>query len=496
MEKRMLITQPPFRRLFKRTFSVNRYPLAFGYLAGTIKKETDWNVMVYNADFYPNSEFAKLSYLTGIGFNEYLRNLEDLSGEVWQEVRSTILDYKPSVVGVTAFSLSFRTAKIVAKIVKDVNKDIVVIVGGPHASIVGPEVLNCPDIDIVVKGEGEVTIVELLNAIERKKELNLIKGICYRKKNNIIDNPPRELIDNLDSLCFPQESAEEVLKDYEKYPLSAFMNIFATRGCPYNCYFCSSRKIWTRKVRFRSVENVIKEIKLLQKRGLRRIRFDDDMFGVNKPHIKDLCKALIKHCPGLKWECEIHLSLIDDTTLSLMKSAGCVMIQVGIESGSNEILKIMRKRYTIEKALATCILIKKYGFKLEAFFMVGFPHETEETINETYEAIKKAKVDKICYNIFTPFPGSEAYEFCKEKGLIDNSVDSSRFNYHSPENCFVVNLSHKKFRELVEKIEKMADKKNQFYRIRKLLDFDLFYRFKELGLRRSIQRGVRVLTGR
>jgi radical SAM superfamily enzyme YgiQ (UPF0313 family) len=274
------------------------------------------------------------------------------------------------------------------------------------------------------------------------------------------------------------------------------MNIFATRGCPNNCYFCSSRKIWTRRVRFRSVDNVIKEIRLLQEKGIRRIRFDDDMFGVTKTNLKNLCKALIKHCPGLKWECEIHLSLIDDETVSIMKSAGCDMIQIGIESGSNEILKIMRKRYTIEQALSACKLIKKHGVKLEAFFMVGFPYETEKTINETYEAMKKTNVDKIVYNIFTPFPGTEAFEFCKEHRLIDDNFNPSLFNYHSPKNCFVLNIKHEKFRELVDKIEKMVERKNQIYRIKKHFSFNIFYRMQELGLKETLIRGTKVLIGR
>ena len=108
--------------------------------------------------------------------------------------------------------------------------------------------------------------------------------------------------------------------------MSAFANIFATRGCPFNCYFCSSRKIWTRKTRYRSADNVVKEIHLLQKRGIHKVRFDDDMFGVTKKHIKELCKAIKENCPGLIWECEIHISLADDETLAAMRDAGCIKI--------------------------------------------------------------------------------------------------------------------------------------------------------------------------
>jgi radical SAM superfamily enzyme YgiQ (UPF0313 family) len=475
---------------------VNRYPLAFGYLAGTIKKETDWGVMAYNADFNPANEFQRLGFLVGEGFESYLRNVDDLSGPVWQEVRATIAAYRPAVVGITSFSLSFKSARKVAQIAKEVDKDIVVIVGGPHASVAARDALGCRDMDIAVRGEGEVTIVELLAALERGGGLEQVKGITFRKGGEIVENPARELIEDLDALCFPNESAPGVLKDYEQYPPFAFANIFAVRGCPFDCYFCSSRKIWTRRTRFRSVGNVIQEIKLLQKRGVRRVRFDDDMFGVNKKHIRELCEALRQECPGLQWECEIHLSLVDDETVAQMKSAGCRLIQIGIESGSNEILKVMRKRYTIEQALAACRLIRKHGVKLEAFFMLGFPYDTEKTILETYEAIKKSQVDKVGYNVFTPFPGTEAYQYCKDSGLITDDHDPAQFNYHSPKNCFVKDISPERFRELRRQVEKLVQRKNQKYRLMSHLSMETVHRIAELGLAKSVVRGFRLFAGR
>jgi len=201
--------------------------------------------------------------------------------------------------------------------------------------MVGADLLNYPEIDICVKGEGENTIVELLDAIESEKKFDSIQGIVYRKDGRIVENPSRKFINNLDSLCFPHESAPEVLKDYDQYPPTAFNKIFAIRGCPYNCSFCGSHKIWSRKVRFRSPENVVKEIKSLQKKGIRSVHFDDDTFGINKKYINKLCNALIADCPGLKWSCEMHVNLCAEDTISLMRAAGCYSIQIGIASVNN-----------------------------------------------------------------------------------------------------------------------------------------------------------------
>ncbi|MBW8000477.1 MAG: radical SAM protein [Planctomycetes bacterium] len=486
----ILLIEPPFNRLFKSTFSLERYPSSLGYLSGVIRQKTDWHVLSYVADFSQHNYAIKLSFLTGEGFRNYLDALEDISLPIWEEVKTAILDVQPDVIGITAKSQNFASACIVAKIAKQINEKTTVVMGGPHPSMIKTKVLDCQNIDIGVIGEGERTIIELLDAINSKKKLNAINGIVFRDGNSTIETARRELIDNLDSLPFPVKTASEVLMGYEKFSPSAFRNVFATRGCPNNCFFCGSRNIWTRKVRFRSVENVVEEIQCIQKLGVKSINYDDDTFGVSKNYIRKLCNAMIEYCPCIKWKCEIHVRLVDDEIISLMKRAGCHTIQIGIESGNNQILKEMRKDITIEKAYAACRTIKKYGIKLHAFFIVGFPQETEETLDDTVKAMMKIDCDELVYSIFTPYPGTEAFEFCKEKGLIDDSYNVSLHNHQSPASCFCLNITPERFRVLAAKVEKMVDKRNAASRKRGVFSVDTFRKIQEFGIKKSIQKGV------
>ena len=495
-QHRILLIEPPFYRLFKDTYSLDRYPLSLGYLAGTIHKETDWEVLVYNADFCSQSESMSVGYLASTGYNNYLSNLKDLSIPVWGEIRSTILDFKPDVIGITTKSQNFKSVCIVAKIVKEINKDITVIVGGPHPSMSGTDIFKYAEFDVSVIGEGEDVIIALLNTIAACENFHDIRGIIYRENGKTVETAPREYIKDLDSLCFPHESAPEVLKDYDQYPRTAFRNLFTIRGCPYNCLFCGSYKIWSRKSRFRSPENVVREIKLLQKMGLRLVHFDDDTFGVSKKHIYDLCKAIREYCPGLKWSSEIHVKLVDEQTISIMKASGCYSIHIGVESGNNEILKQMRKNSTIEEALAACEIIYKHRIELKAFFIVGFPQETEETLSDTVAAMKKVKCNLLTYSIFTPFPGTDSFELCKEYGLIDDSYDVSLYNLQSPANYFCKNIEKKRFRVLASRIEKMVDRKNSLDRIKRIFSRNTVDKIQELGVRKSLQRGIRILVGK
>jgi len=493
---RILLMEPPFYRLYKDSYSIALFPLSLGYLSGVILRETDWQAMAYNADFNPPGESIKVQYLTGEGHQNYLRTIKDPSEKIWEEIRSMIREYCPSVVGISSKTQNYASACMVAQLAKEVDEKITVIVGGPHASMVGTEILKCPHIDLGVRGEGEITIIEILSALEKGKGFRGIRGVFYREDGQEVVNDPREFITDLDTLPFPHQSAPKVLKDYDQYPVSAFMKVISIRGCPHNCQFCASREIWSRKPRFRSPANVISEIKSLQKLGVTLIRFDDDTFGVNKKYISDLCQALMEHCPGIRWDCEIHVTLVEDQIISLMKRAGCYQIQIGVESGNNQILREIRKNTTIEAALAASQTIKKHHIRVQAYFMVGFPQETEETLRDTVAAMKKIKCDLLEYSIFTPNPGTETFELCKAQGLIGDDYNVSLYGHQSPANHFCMNIPFERFRVLVSEIEKMVDRKNTLNRIKMIFSLSTLKKIQMYGIWNSLQKGIKLLSNK
>jgi hypothetical protein len=182
----ILLIEPPFYRLYNPKYSLDKYPLSLGYLAGTIRKETGWNVTAYNADFCPDSEPMTIKFLTTSGFDNYLRALSNLSNPVWLEVKSNIARYCPDLVGITCKSQNFESARVVAKLTKEINRDTIVAIGGPHPSMVGSEALKDPSFDVAVIGEGERTIIDILSHIDERETLHDVKGIRYKDGDRII----------------------------------------------------------------------------------------------------------------------------------------------------------------------------------------------------------------------------------------------------------------------------------------------------------------------
>ena len=203
--QKIMLIEPPFYRLYHDQHCLVKYPLALGYLSGCIIKNTDWSVQTYNADFNAHKErFApEIDYISNEGFKRYLAALKDYSMSIWDEVKKSIEEYNPSVVGISAKTQNFVSASMVAKIAKEINPDIKVIVGGVHPTMNGSKVLNCEDIDLLSISEGENTIVALLHALEKNTELNSVNGIVFKDGDKIINTKPQSYVEYLDSLDFP-----------------------------------------------------------------------------------------------------------------------------------------------------------------------------------------------------------------------------------------------------------------------------------------------------
>jgi radical SAM superfamily enzyme YgiQ (UPF0313 family) len=428
--------------------------------------------------------------MLGVGFRRYLRTLKDPRAPIWNEIRRTLRESNPGVVGISSKTQNFASASLVARFAKELNPEIQVVLGGPHATLSPRKALECADIDVVAVGEGEITLVELLRAYADGTPFGDISGLWFRSNGEPIHTGPRSYVRDLDTLPVPVEYAKEVLRDYDKYPREAFRHIFSARGCPYACTFCESKAIWTRKTRWRSPSHVVDEIKKLQELGINDVWFDDDTFGIKQSYIAELCELITNECPGLTWSCEMTVGITQDKAIKAMKRAGCVAVMLGVESGNDEMLKKIKKSQTIEQAYQAVDTIKVNGVEAHTFFMIGFPEETEETLADTVAAIKKINADSVVFSIFTPYPGSQIFDKCKELGVVDDDFDVTVHNHQSPRNCFTANIPPDRFQVLARGAMRIVERKNNWNKIHRLVAAA-----RTRGLRFALTKAARFLGG-
>ncbi|MDY6864672.1 MAG: radical SAM protein [Halobacteriota archaeon] len=333
------------------------------------------------------------------------RNLQENSLE------SEIKKIYPDMVGITTFTgPMILDALEVAKIVKD-NTCAPIVWGGVHPSMLPIQTLENPYVDVVAVGEGEQTILDLAYAIEREKPLEGINGIHYKEDGKIRSNPPRQFVADLDKLPMP---AWDMI-DLSKY---SSLQLFTSRGCPYNCAFCYNKKFYDCKWRGRSSEKVIEEISYLKsKYKTRWFVFGDDNFTCNRKRLREICNGLIDEGIDLYWRCESRVDHINSEMLSLMEKAGCHVIYFGVESGSQRILDTIDKRITTTIARDAINLCTDLGIASSAAFLIGLPTETEEDLMATKEFALSLPLWGITVKIYVPYPGTDLYDYCVSSGL-------------------------------------------------------------------------------
>lgn len=324
-----------------------------------------------------------------------------------------------------------------------------------HPTILPDEAVKNRDVDIVVRGEGEYTFLELIKNLE---SLDKVLGITYKENGEVIHNQNRALIENVDELPFP---ARHLILEKENCLPEAFGNIFASRGCPYNCIFCASHKVWTKKVRYRSPQNVADEIKEIKKTfKTNQFRFEDDSFTLNKKLVEGVCDLLIKEKLNIKWTTETRADLVTDDLIKKMKSAGCEDITIGVESGDEATLKRIKKGITIEQIRNANRILKENKMGFSAFFIIGFPWETKREIDKTVSLMKELDPRVAGFSVATPYPGTELYEIYKSEGLIPEKIDWSRFFHQSPDMYLTKNLTKEETSKIIEEVEKIFDEHN------------------------------------
>lgn len=310
-----------------------------------------------------------------------------------------------------------------------------ICIGGPHPTIFPEEVVSDPDIDFVVLGEGELSFLELVKSLMTHEDFENVPGIGFSKRGSVVINPPRLPIENLDLLPFP---ARHLLPmdvhigfNFLYYGKPA-TTMIASRGCPFNCSFCQPtlRKIFGRKSRRRSPENVVDEIEyLIKKYDIKLIIFHDDTFTLNRKWVMDVCDEIIKRNLKIKWICNSRADTLDERLLKKLKEAGCVELRIGVESGNQWILdNILKKGITINQVRDTFKLIRKCGFKRAwAFFMVGSPGETRDMIQDSIRLAREIKPTHVNISITLPLPGTELWNIAGKYGSFDK--DWSKYDY-------------------------------------------------------------------
>lgn len=457
---KVLLINPPFHRL--KGFGHIYYPLGLGYLS-SVAKNLGFEARIYNADVPDINEklINSENYSEKIkSHKKYIEALDDSSHYVWKEISDVIARFRPDIVGITVMTAKYASAIKVSEIAKGIgDSQIKVIWGGPHPTICAKEVIGEASVDFAVSGEGEETFMELLAGLQAgADDFEGIKGLAHKKGGVTQVNAPRELAQDLDVFSFPDRKA---MVFPERYFTGSFGNMVTSRGCPFLCGYCSAKSIWSRKSRFRSIDSVFLEIRAIRSEfGTKNFYFWDDSFTVNRKRTVEICNKMIAEQLNISWGCTTRVDLLDEELLHLMKKAGCDYISIGIESGSERILKLIEKNITVQQIRKAAGMLKQSGIPFEAFFMVGFPDETAEDIEDTFSLMKQMEGASVCFSIFTPYPGSSQFDAAKRYGLIPDKVNWSDYSHQSSENYFVKGLSRQEFKGYVDRISQWVDEKN------------------------------------
>ncbi|MBI4690181.1 MAG: radical SAM protein [Nitrospirae bacterium] len=344
-------------------------------------------------------------------------------GFSYDETLQKVINVNPGLLGITTTTPSFDVITELIGKIHGALPLLPIVLGGPHATGSPEESALIDGVTAVVRGEGEITFLEIYDAIKENRSLDGIAGTCYKRGNSIEFTEKRVQIKDLDSLPLP---ARDLLPMHLYYSpptksISEDMsaNIISSRGCPFHCTYCLSDMMWDRKYRHRSPENVIKEMEhLISVYGIREFNFNDDLFTADKKRLIKFCEIIIEKKLNISWVCMSRADYIQPEVLQLMKKAGCGKVAMGLESGSQKVLKAMNKRLDLSISAEAVREIKKAGIKVGLAFVIGHVGETEDTIKETIKLAKKCNPDTVAFFQASPYPGTEFYRMVKEAGYL------------------------------------------------------------------------------
>jgi radical SAM superfamily enzyme YgiQ (UPF0313 family) len=438
-KNKILLVNLPFYRLMGSHY--NGINMGLCYISSVLN-ESGNVCKIYNADYLDSDKYADQIKLFE-GTQMFKKIHQDCEHPIWLEVVDNILCFEPNYVGFTVYSADYPAAGIISAHLKKKRPDVKIVVGGPHITV-GKKIPfeETPDFDYGVVGEGEYSMRDLVSG----KPLPEIPGLIWRDSGKVIINPPASSIGDLDDIPFPDRT--NFYPEGRKYN-SHF--VLTSRGCPNDCTFCASPRIWNRKVRFRSVGNVMDELRELAGKGVKFIQFQDDTFTFSKKRVLELSARIISEGLKFEWICDTRLNCIDEEILLAMKDAGCIRVKVGIESGSRKILKQINKQITPEMAIEKTALIRKTGLQFTAYYMIGFPDETNEDALETIELAKKVGADYNSLSIVSPYYGTEIYnQYLARNNDVVMKKHWEYFFHQSKEMILTTKIDEKTVNEFLE----------------------------------------------
>ncbi len=430
----ILFLNPPFIGRFSRTSrspAVTKggtfyYPIWLAYAAG-LAEQSGHDVRLFDAPAIVGGLADLYDYL-----------------EAWS----------PQLVVIDTSTPSIDSDALVAAEIKKKYPDCFVLLVGTHPSALPEQCIQLdPSIDGVVIGEYDATIVDLATTLESGNSLKNVNGLAFRYQNNMVRNAARERIADLDSLPFVSEVYHRYLdiKNYffaaANYPL---VQIITGRGCPHRCFFCVYPQVFhSHRYRVRSAENVLDEFEYIQKNmpQVKEVGIEDDCFTASPSHVRQICEGLIKRDIRIKWYCNVRGDVKLDL-LRLMKKAGCRLVTVGFESGDQTILDSMKKGIKLEKYLDFVKDVKKAGIMAHGCMMVGNPGDTRETLAASYEFAVKANCDSMQFYPLYVYPGTEAYEWAREKNYLKTTDFKQWLTADGLHNC-VLDTPQLSAREMV-----------------------------------------------
>ena len=372
-----------------------------------------------------------------------------------EETAKWVNKNNPDFVGFSTLASSGRTAAITAREVKEENPKAKIVFGNYYGTFNTERVMQkYPWVDIIVRGEGELTTLELARSLKDGKSLKNVSGLTFRNKNSLISTPDRQLIKDVDSLPFPDREMLNV--EYHSEVAGAitaprkFTTVLSSRGCPFRCRFCGcqrfARGIW----RSRSAENTVEELQLLAELGYKEFLFVDDSFTINPKRVIEICRRMRKEKIDMDWTCEGRVDSCSYDLMREMVKAGCKIVNFGIESANQRILDYYNKRITPKQSEDAVRITRKAGMNtIVASFIVGAPTETREEIENTLEFASKIPIDFPQFNILGAFPGMDIWDELKSKGVLkeDEYWETGAWASEMSPEC----LPPEEIRQLIEK---------------------------------------------